>query len=545
MVRRISQLTMMALLLIIMGTLGARAQSDETAYNYDAAQIDRYLDVEVWADHSDGEYYDGDNIVIYYRVNRDAFVSIYSIDTRGRVNLLFPTGPSDDNYIRGGVTYSLPAENADYDLEVSGPEGFENIQMIASRENFTIPDWYGNSGMVCDWDNRADYMDYLNNSFFVRYGGQRFAYDRAAIYVNNWEPNYFRPVYYPEYPSWTVYGNCYIDYPWGSSIYVNGVYWGCAPLYIPRIAVGWHTITIYDVHGYCWENDFHVSHYNTVVFDRTEIHPRSDIKSKYKEVQEVGYRDPVTHGYPKFKEHNEAMGALTGGVLKESGKVLRAGGSVTDGVSDTPSRKYVRGSTKVIKTDRGYETDASTAVFTGTGATRTGRTSRPTTSYDNRTRTSEKGKSSGYVGKSDRNSGSDVTSGAIGREADAQRKSEESSQKNASEYYQKKSGRTTKSESGTVERKSSDNNASHDTPSVERRQEPARKSSDNPPAVKEKERKSTEESRPPVVKEAERKKTEESRPAVKSQDNTSRSSDEKKSDDRSSHNSDSRSKSKR
>jgi hypothetical protein len=528
MVRWTSQLTMIALLLIIMGTSGARAQSDETAYNYDAAQIDRYLDAEVWADHSDGEYYSGDNVVISYRVNRDAFVSIYSIDTRGRVNLLFPTDPAEDNYVRGGVTYSLPAPNANYDLEVNGPEGFENIQIVASREAFTIPDWYGNSGMVCDWDNRADYMDYLNSTFFVRYGGQRFAYDRAAIYVNEWEPSYFRPVYNPSYPSWTVYGNCYVDYPWGASVYVNGIYWGCAPLYIPRISVGWHTITIYDDHGECWENDFHVSHYNTVVFDRTEIQPRADIKSKYKEVREVGYRDPETHGYPKFREREQEMGALTGGVVKERGKVLRAGGSAVGDEAVSPSRKYVRGSTKIVKTDRGYETDASTAVYTGSGTTKTGKTSLPTSSYDSRTRTSDKSKSSGYYEKLQRESGTEVKSSDAG-----------SSQKSSPEYYQKKSGRSEKSDAGSVERqtekarpeqshgaaeqKGSDNSGS----STYRKAEPTQKSSDNAPAVKE------------------RKNTEESRPAVKSTDNSSRSSDEKKSDNRSSNaSSESKSKSK-
>jgi len=348
---------------VVLLAIGAsvNAQPDEGDYDYDQVKIDRYLDVEVWSDHSDGEYYAGDDVVIYFRASRDCFASLYSIDTRGRVNLLFPTDPGEDNFIYGGVTYRLPAEDAPYDLEVTGPEGFENIQIIASRERFDIPDWYHNCGLVADGDI-DEYMDYLNYSHFVRYGGQRFAYDRAAIYVNEWEDYYFRPAYVPYYPSWTVYGNCYIDYPWGSSVYINGIYWGCTPLYIPRIVVGWHTMTIYDHWGHCWESDFHCSRYNTIVFNRTVIQTSPTVHSKYKEVRAVGYRDPVKHGYPDFEAKKAAFsGAVTkGGVV--SGLNGSKGSSVENESFSLP-KKYVRGSSKVVKTDRGFETDPSTSVI--------------------------------------------------------------------------------------------------------------------------------------------------------------------------------------
>ena len=150
----------------------------------DRVNIDRYLDVEIWTDHSDAEYYVGDNITVHFRVNRDAFVAIYSIDSRGRVSLMYPSDPAEDNFVRGGVTYSLPGPNDDFDLVVSGPEGMENLQIIASRERFPIPNWYNNSGLVFEGDDRHDYMDYLNERYFVRYAGQRFAFDRAVIFVD-------------------------------------------------------------------------------------------------------------------------------------------------------------------------------------------------------------------------------------------------------------------------------------------------------------------------------------------------------------------------
>jgi hypothetical protein len=357
-------------LILLVGTATAPAQTIAPDYDYqdyDRTKIDRYLDVEVWSGHSDGEYYEGENIVIHFRVNRDAFVAIYSIDTRNRVNLLFPSYEGEDNYVYGGVTYDLPGDQADYDLEVSGPEGFENLQIIASREAFEIPGWYNGPELIADTDDRDGYMDWVNANYFTRYAGQRFAYDRAVIYVNEWEEYYFRPVYYPSYPSWTMYGNVYIDYPWGSSVYINGVYWGVAPLYVPRIAIGWHTISIYDHYGYCWEHDFHVSRYNTAVFNKTIVHTSPTTVSKFKEVRQSAYRDPVKSGYPDFDSRKTSWEKTSRG---------KTGTTVSAVDFDSPPKKHVQGSTQLVKTERGYETDAATAVFPRKTTTRQGSTSR-------------------------------------------------------------------------------------------------------------------------------------------------------------------------
>ncbi|MGD8922401.1 MAG: PEGA domain-containing protein, partial [Candidatus Zixiibacteriota bacterium] len=355
--------------------------------------------------------------------------------------------------------YTLPSPDDNYDLVLNGPQGRENIQIVASREQFPIPDWYRNSGQVCDWDSRDDYMDYLNGRYFVRYDGQRFAYDRAVVFVDEWEPNYFRPVYYPYYPSWSVCGNVYIDYPWGSSVYINGYYWGCTPLYIPRILVGWHTITVYDPWGYCWEDDFHVSRYNTVIFNKTIIRTRPSIRSKYKEVREVGYRDPLKAGYPDFYQkvaEKKAVRSSSSG----SGKAVVDGSAakVTRDVLSkksyesftSPAKKYVRGESKLVKGDRGYETrgvmlEKSAKSSSARESSRTYNSDKSrgsTTTYgtdDNRTVRRS--------GRSVTPSGNDQTY----RKSQSSRGSTETRN-----YYKKKSGSTTREgrSSSTVERRS-------------------------------------------------------------------------------------------
>lgn len=359
MLRQIISVVLLAVLIAVPATSAqniARGHNNDDYQYQDRARIDRYLDAEIWTNHNDGEYYEDDNIVIHFRVNRDAFVVIYSIDTRGRVNMLLPGNPSQDNFIKGGTTYHLPNRSDDYDLVVTGPEGVENIQIVASRERIPIPEWYPVSGIECDWDDRLEFMNYLNDRYFVSYNGQRLTYDRTSIYVNEWEEYYFQPVYRPVYHNWTMCGNVYIDYPFGSSVYVNGVYWGCTPLYIPRVYVGWHTLTVYDRWGYCWESDIHISRYHSVVLNHEVIRTKPSVQSKFKKVRTAGYRNPESHGYPKFTKKKTAI--LNSKTVTKKNIVLSKGrfGKSTNETVVVAPKKNVRGSTSLVKTKRGWET---------------------------------------------------------------------------------------------------------------------------------------------------------------------------------------------
>ncbi len=422
--------------------------------NYGQIKIDRYLDVEVWTNHTDNEFYAGDNIVLSFRANRDAFVAIYTVDSKGRVNLLFPSSPNGNNFIEGGETYRLPDYQDDFDFVVSGPEGVETIQIIASKERFPIPDWYPTSGIIDDAEDRNEFMDYINSRYFVRYDGQRFAFDRSSIYINEWEDDYYRPVYYPSYPSWTVAGNVYIDYPYGGSVYIDGIYWGIAPLYIPRIYVGWQTFTIYDQYGYCWESDIHVSRYNTVVLDRSIIRTSPTVRSKYKEVRTVGYRNPVKNGYPKYR------GTKVFSTKNKTAKTTKM---------FTAKKKYVRGTTTVVKTKRGYETTGKT-IYSGN------KRSTSKTAYEKKSKRSYQGSSKSTYRKktSERSSGS---SGTYKRSTGKSANSGKSSTRKTSTYEKKRTskqgGKSAKVEKRSNTKKSSSKKAAK----VEKRSKKSSKSS--------------------------------------------------------------------
>lgn len=49
----------------------------------------------------------GDRVRLFYRTERDAYITVLRVDTDGRVRVLFPRSPSEDNYAYGGETYSV------------------------------------------------------------------------------------------------------------------------------------------------------------------------------------------------------------------------------------------------------------------------------------------------------------------------------------------------------------------------------------------------------------------------------------------------------
>ena len=481
MLRRMKLLTILMSLIFLISMPSLMAQNitreydddnyDREKYGYDErSRVDRYLDVEVWTNHNDGEYYEGDNVVIHYRVNRDAYVVIYSIDTKGRINLVFPADPTENNYVEAGITYRMPNNWDDYELVVSGPEGVENIQIIASRERIPIPDWYPVSGLVCDWDDRYEFMDYINDRYFIKYNGQRIAYDRTAIYVEEWEDYYFQPVHHPVYHHWTLCGNVYLDYPWGSTVYVNGRYWGVTPLYLPRIYVGWHTFTVYDPWGYCWESDIHVSRHYTVVLDHEIVRPGPHVQSKYKEVRVSGYQSPVKHGYPNFAAKKASVMSSKHVTNKEV--VINTGknGKAKTQVVTISPKKNKRGSTTIIKTDRGWETSGIGERSTTKGY---GKSSRQSVTVSGSSKSDKaRSKGSDYYGtssgsyksggsnKSGRSSAT-VESGSSSKGNKSSKTTVKSQDKSSSSgYYQKKTGKKSQ-KSSTYKSSSSKSNKAY------------------------------------------------------------------------------------
>ena len=83
---RISKI-MLAMVALLGMTAAAWAQTDDYS-NLTREPYSSRLEVKVWVDKGDKALYEpGEDIRVYFRTNRDAYVLIYNIDTRGNVHL--------------------------------------------------------------------------------------------------------------------------------------------------------------------------------------------------------------------------------------------------------------------------------------------------------------------------------------------------------------------------------------------------------------------------------------------------------------------------
>jgi len=90
--------------------------------------------IDIWTNRS--WYYAGDDIRIYFHAARDCYVYIFDIDPNGTTRQIFPNYFDQDNFIRGGNTYSIP--DYGYHLEVTGPQGTEYLRIMGIRDRYHI-----------------------------------------------------------------------------------------------------------------------------------------------------------------------------------------------------------------------------------------------------------------------------------------------------------------------------------------------------------------------------------------------------------------------
>lgn len=68
--------------------------------------------VEIWTDRADDPYATGQGVRVHFRTEQDAYVTILRIDTDGRVRVLFPREPWEDNFARAGRDYDVPGRDS-------------------------------------------------------------------------------------------------------------------------------------------------------------------------------------------------------------------------------------------------------------------------------------------------------------------------------------------------------------------------------------------------------------------------------------------------
>jgi hypothetical protein len=264
---------------IFLVLIGSGARADDYWYRGDGPDID------VWTNKGyDANYYYGEDVAVYFRADQDCFVVVYDIDPSGEVNILYPRSYDGVTSVEGGRVYRIPDYNEDYRLEVSGVSGPEHIFAVASYDYMNPPDFIRYIG----YDYGAD--RYYDDSYFVvrfhgdlnefvasvngRFVSNRYSVAHARFYVDTrYRPHrHYRYWDYGPYDVGSVWVGC--DFP-GAEIWIDGVYYGIAPLLVPQIVVGYHWVWVY-YGGYpCFQDYFYITHHH-----RYHINARIDARFK-------------------------------------------------------------------------------------------------------------------------------------------------------------------------------------------------------------------------------------------------------------------------
>src|SRR5260370_25560362 len=105
--------------------------------------------VQVWTDRGEDPYASGQGVRVHFRAEQDAYVTIIRIDTDGRVRVLFPREPWEDNFVRGARAYEVQGRSPPHPFYLDDYPAVGYILAIAAADPFSY-----------DGLERNDHWDY-------------------------------------------------------------------------------------------------------------------------------------------------------------------------------------------------------------------------------------------------------------------------------------------------------------------------------------------------------------------------------------------------
>jgi hypothetical protein len=334
-----------ALITVLLAGLGSSARADNDRFSQNGGP-----DIDVWSNKGyDSRYYYGEDVAVFFRAEQDCYVVVYDIDPSGAVTILFPSNYYNSAYVKAGEVYRIPDYYSDYRLEVSGQPGTEHIFAVATYEYLEPPDFvryigydYGDPEYYDD----AYFVNYVRGDLdeFVRYLNHRFtsgpysvAHTRFFADTSYRHHEHYRYWDYDPYYVGSVWVGC--NYP-GAEIWIDGIYYGIAPILIPRIWFGYHWVWVY-YGGYpCYQRYFHITNY-----DRFYIDVRID--NSYKDYR---YRRRSFHGWtPLEKRYRNESGFEKRARDARIKKVTRNRELPSHVIRDFAKRGVIRESSPLVK----------------------------------------------------------------------------------------------------------------------------------------------------------------------------------------------------
>jgi len=171
--------------------------------------------IEVWTNRGDDAYAGGQGARVFFRSEVDAYVTVLRVDTDGRVRVLFPLEPWEDNFARGGREYEIQGGYERDAFSIDDYPGVGYLFAVAAADPFV----YDAFETGDHWDYRAIADGRVHGDPYVALTdlAQRILpadyrdwdYDITPYYVNR---HYDYPRFlcydchtYVSYPLWSVY----------------------------------------------------------------------------------------------------------------------------------------------------------------------------------------------------------------------------------------------------------------------------------------------------------------------------------------------------
>ena len=169
--------------------------------------------VEVWTDRGDSPYARGQRARVHFRADRDAYVTILRVDTDGRVRVLFPREPWEDNFARGGRDYEVEGGSDRDAFYVDDYPGVGYVFGIAAADPFV----YDRIQSRDHWDYRTIADGRVRGDPYVALTdlAERLVPDGYADWDYDVVPYYVQQHY--DYPRFLCYDcHSYVSYPYWS-----------------------------------------------------------------------------------------------------------------------------------------------------------------------------------------------------------------------------------------------------------------------------------------------------------------------------------------
>src|SRR5256886_2497111 len=167
--------------------------------------------VEVWTNRGDDPYASGQAARVYFRTEQDAYVTILRVDTDGRVRVLYPREPWDDNFARGGREYDVLQRSSPDAFYVDDYPGMGYIFAVAAADPFVYDaiksEDHWDYRLIADGRVRGDPYTALTDL------AQRIVPDRYTDWDYDIAPYYVQQHY--DYPRFLCYDcHTYVSYPY-------------------------------------------------------------------------------------------------------------------------------------------------------------------------------------------------------------------------------------------------------------------------------------------------------------------------------------------